>query len=81
LGAGWRRGRRRWRPLAKASRFRRGVQAALAGGVMAALAWSAAQPYLFATSIFPIAAKWAGVALLGGAVVMALSAGCPRVAD
>jgi uncharacterized membrane protein YgdD (TMEM256/DUF423 family) len=49
--------------------------------VIAALAWSLAQPYLFVTSIFPIAAPWAGITLLVGALVLALSAVLPRRAS
>ena len=78
LGRGWRRGCRRWDPLARTARLARGLQAAMAIGVIAALAWCLAQPYLFVTSIFPIAAPWAGITLLVGALVLALSALLPR---
>jgi hypothetical protein len=81
LGRGWWRGRRRWAPFARTARFARSLQAAAAVGVIAALAWSLAQPYLFVTSIFPIAAPWAGITLLVGALVLALSAVLPRRAS
>lgn len=77
---GWRRGRRRWAPLARGARLRRSLQAAGAIGVIALLAWSLAQPYLFVTSIFPNAAGWAGITLFLGAIVMGLSALLPRAA-
>jgi len=79
LVRGGRRGRRRWAPLARTAPLRRSLQAAGALGVIAALVWSAAQPYLFVTSIFPVAAPWAGIMLLIGAVVMILSAAFPPV--
>jgi hypothetical protein len=78
LARGWRQGRRRWGPWAEASRFTRGLQALLGTGIIAALAWSAAQPYLFVTSIFPTAAPWAGITFGLGATVMGLSALLPR---
>jgi len=81
LGRGWWRGRRRWAPFARTARLARSLQAAAAVGVIAALAWSLAQPYLFVTSIFPIAAPWAGITLLVGALVLALSAVLPRRAS
>jgi hypothetical protein len=43
------------------------------------LAWRAAQPYLFVSSIFPTTAGWAAVALFGMAVILLLSALLPRV--
>lgn len=76
---GWCRGRRRWGPLSKSSRLTRSLQAALAMGVIGALAWSAAQPYLFVSSIFPNAAGWAGITLVIGAAVLGLSVLFPRV--
>lgn len=80
LARGWRRGRRRWAPLSSTARFSRSLQAVLAVSVLAVLAWSVAQPYLFALSIFPTAAGWAGIALIVGALIMGLSALLPRSA-
>lgn len=79
LVRGGRRGRRQWAPWSRASRMTRGLQVALGIGIIVALAWSAAQPYLFATSIFPNAAGWAGGALAALAVTLILSALFPRV--
>jgi hypothetical protein len=45
------------------------------------LAWSAAQPYLMVSSVFPGVAGWAGIALLGLAVVGLVSALCPRSSE
>jgi hypothetical protein len=81
LGRGLRSGRRRWAPLSKAARLRRTLRAALGVGVTAALAWSVAQPYLIVSAIFPATAHWAGLSLLGGAVLLVASALCPRVDD
>jgi CubicO group peptidase (beta-lactamase class C family) len=74
---GLRSGARRFAPLSSESRTARGLQAALGVGVIAALAWSIAQPYLMVSSIFPSAVGWAGAALLAWAVAMVLSAACP----
>jgi hypothetical protein len=54
------------------------VQAAVGLGVLGGLAWSAAQPYLFVTSIFPATAGWAGWALGLWATVLVGVALCPR---
>jgi CubicO group peptidase (beta-lactamase class C family) len=80
LAHGWRSGRRKWAPLARAARLRRSLQALGAIGVIALLAWSLAQPYLFVTSVFPNAASWAGITLFLGATVMGLSALLPCAA-
>jgi CubicO group peptidase (beta-lactamase class C family) len=78
LAAGLRRGHRRLVPLAREARTRPALQAVLAGAVISALAWAAAQPYLFVTSVFPGAAEWAGRALLLLAALTLLAALCPR---
>jgi CubicO group peptidase (beta-lactamase class C family) len=77
---GLRRGTRRWAPLSGPVRPTRLLRAGLGLGIIAALAWSIAQPYLMVTAIFPATAEWAGLALLGGAGVLLLSASVPRVA-
>lgn len=52
-------GRLRLAPLAGASRARRLAQASLGLGGIGALAWSAAQPYLTLSSVFPGVVAWA----------------------
>ena len=74
LGRGLLRGTRRWAPLASTNWRRRSLQMALSLGVLTALAWMAAQPYLMVSSIFPRAAGWAGIALFGLACLGFLSA-------
>lgn len=81
LVQGLRSGTRRFAPLAGHSRWVRLLQAVLGLGVMGALAWSVAQPYLMMSSIFPGAVGWAGAALLAWAVVMVLSAAYPRSSE
>ncbi len=61
-------GRRRFAPLAPESLVVRSVQFLLGGGLIAVLVWSAAQPYLFISSIFPGTIDW----LAGGLLVLAL---------
>jgi hypothetical protein len=78
---GLRSGSRRFAPFAGDFRGVRLLQAVLGLGVMGALAWSVAQPYLMVSSIFPGAVGWAGAALLAWAVVMVLSAACPRCSE
>ncbi len=71
-------GKRRFTPLSRESRKTRLLQAVLGIGVMGALAWSVAQPYLMVVSIFPSTVGWAGGTFLAGAVIMVLSALFPR---
>lgn len=78
LVAGLRAGRRRWAPLSRVAWARRLVQAGVGLGVLGGLAWSAAQPYLFVTSIAPSMAGWAGWALLLWATLLVGAALCPR---
>jgi CubicO group peptidase (beta-lactamase class C family) len=77
LARGLRRGERRWAPLSRERMVRRLLQAGSATGVIALLAWSAAQPYLMVSSVFPGVASWAGVAFLLLAAVALGSALCP----
>jgi CubicO group peptidase (beta-lactamase class C family) len=74
-------GKRRWTPLSGKSVAPRVLQAAAGIGGIAVLTWSAAQPYLFVTSIFPADAPRAGLALLVLAILLILSAVFPRVHD
>ncbi|MEC4684468.1 MAG: serine hydrolase domain-containing protein [Nitrospirota bacterium] len=74
-------GTRRLAPLSRVSRKVRLLQAVLGIGVIAALTWSVAQPYLMVSSIFPGTAGWAGVSFFVLAVIMLLSALIPRVED
>ncbi len=84
LGLVWRvvrglvRGRRRFAPLSRRHRCLRLLQAAAGSGAVAALAWAAAQPYLFVTSILPSTAGWAGLALLALALLVIAAALFPR---
>jgi len=78
LSRGLRSGNRRWAPLSTVSRNVRLLQAAMGIGVIAALAWSATQPYLMVVSIFPSTVGWAGGTFLVWAVIMVLSALFPR---
>ncbi|MCF7929083.1 MAG: beta-lactamase family protein [Spirochaetales bacterium] len=71
-------GERKWGPFSRTSPVKRAFLAAFALAVIAALGWSAAQPYLMVTSIFPSTAGWAGLSLLGLSVVLLLSAVFPR---
>jgi polyferredoxin len=71
-------GNRRLAPLSKDSRKTRLLQASLGIGVIAALAWSAAQPYLMVSSIFPGMVGWTGGVLLAWAIIMVLSASFPQ---
>ncbi len=75
---GLRSGNRRLAPLSKDSGKTRLLQAALSIGVIGALAWSAAQPYLMVSSIFPSTVGWAGGVLLAWAVTMMLLALFPQ---
>ncbi|HEB90127.1 MAG TPA: class A beta-lactamase-related serine hydrolase [Deltaproteobacteria bacterium] len=74
LVLGLRRGSRRFAPLGERARLER---AGMVGGgvaILAGLAWSARQPYLLVSSIFPGTARLAGLALLSLALVLVLSA-------
>ena len=75
---GLRSGQRRFEPFSRDAWQVRLLQAALGLGVLVALAWSAAQPYLMATSIFPSTVGWAGASFLVGGMTMLLSASFPR---
>ncbi len=81
LVRGLRSGARRFAPLSRDHRKVRLLLAVLGTGVIAALAWSAAQPYLMVSSIFPGTAGWAGVSFFVLAVIAILSALIPRVED
>jgi CubicO group peptidase (beta-lactamase class C family) len=74
-------GNRRLAPLSRESCAVRLLQAALGLALIAAFAWSAAQPYLFVSSIFPGTAVCAGISLLVLAVIMNVSALFPRIVD
>jgi CubicO group peptidase (beta-lactamase class C family) len=70
-------GRRRFAPLASESLVWRSAQALLGGSLIAVLIWSAAQPYLFLSSIFPGTINWVVGGLLLLAVVNILEACSP----
>jgi CubicO group peptidase (beta-lactamase class C family) len=71
-------GDRSFTPLAEADRPRRLLQGSLGTAVIGGLAWSLAQPYLFISSIFPDSAVWAGVTSFIFAILIIISAICPR---
>ncbi len=81
LVRGLRSGNRRLAPLSGDSRKVRLLEATLGMGVIAALVWGAAQPYLMVSSIFPGTAVWAGVSFFVLAVIVILSALLPCVED
>jgi hypothetical protein len=71
-------GGRRIAPLAKEALTKRLLQVLFSGGVLAALAWSAAQPYLFVTSIFPGLINWLAAGVLCLAVLNLLASCFPK---
>lgn len=70
-------GRRRLAPLSKEFRLLRLTQGGLSLILTAILLWCVSQDYLDITSLFPIASGWLGIAALGGAVALLLSALLP----
>lgn len=72
-------GNRRLAPLSRNFRKARLLQTALGIGVIVTLAWSAAQPYLIVSSVFPGTVGWAGGSFFVLAVILVLSALLPRV--
>lgn len=78
LVLGLRRGNRRLSLLSHESRLFRMIQFAAGIALIGILVWSATQPYLMITSIFPGVAGKAGAAALGLAVVMVLLALFPK---
>jgi len=78
---GLRQGKRRFAPRSPVSLLWRILRAAAGFGILIALVWSAAQPYLFVSSIFPGTICWAGGSLLILAVLIILLACFPRVED
>lgn len=77
LIGGVRSGRRRLAPLARVARGPRLLQAALGIGLVATLAWSAAQPYLTLSSVFPGVVTWAFWACLAWAALLVVTSGFP----
>lgn len=75
---GLRTGTREFRPLSQRQRLPRVLLALGAAGIAAGLAWAAAQPYLFVSSIFPGAVRPAVYVLEFLAVVCAAAACLPR---
>ncbi len=67
--------RRRFAPLAAAARGPRALQAAAGLAVIGGLAWSAAQPYLLVTSVFPGVIEHAAWSALLLAAIVLVSAG------
>ncbi len=81
LVQGLRRVKRRFAPLSPVALPWRILRAAAGFGILVALVWSAAQPYLFVSSIFPGTVRWAGGSLLILSVLIILSACFPRFED
>ncbi|PQJ27001.1 hypothetical protein BSZ35_17970 [Salinibacter sp. 10B] len=69
---------RRFAPLERTAWIRRLLQAVGGIAVLAVVGWSATQPYLIVTSIFPATAGWAGLALCLLAATLIVSASYPR---
>jgi hypothetical protein len=72
-------GSRTFNPFSQTHRVGRLLQTALGIFGIATLGWSAAQPYSFASSIFPDTANRAWVSLLGLSVILVGSALFPRI--
>jgi hypothetical protein len=66
-------------PLNPVGRLGRGIEALAGVGIIGALGWALAQPYLFVSWIFPALAEPAGWILLLAALVLLGSALLPRV--
>ena len=66
-------------PLSPAGRLGRGIEALAGVGIIGALGWALAQPYLFVSWIFPALAKPAGWILVLAALVLIGSSLLPRV--
>ena len=71
-------GKRKWAPLSRAARKQRLAKMAAGIAGMLALIWSAAQPYLFVSSVFPSTARIAGISLFGLCIILVVSALFPR---
>jgi len=67
--------RLRFAPLAAQMRWPRALQAAAGAAAIAGLAWSAAQPYLLVTSVFPSVIERAAWSVLLLAAILFVSAG------
>jgi len=81
LLSGLRSGIRRFNLLTEAPRILRLSQAVFGISMIVALWWSAVQPYLFISSIFPDTANVAGISLLILAIILILSAMLPQIKD
>jgi CubicO group peptidase (beta-lactamase class C family) len=66
-------GRRRFAPFARTARWPRALQAATGAAAIGVLAWSAAQPYLLVTSVFPGVIERAAWSILALAAVLVVS--------
>ena len=77
LAKGLASGTRNFSPMSKRHRSFRWGQILVSIGIIAILVWSINQPYLFVSSVFPIAANWLGGSLLLVALVLLWSACFP----
>lgn len=71
-------GRRQFDPLSSESRGKRLTQFLIGSLGIAAIAWSAAQPYLFVSSIFPGVAGYAGISFLALSLLLMISSLFPK---
>lgn len=74
-----RRGKRVFTPFVKNSLWSRSLKAFVSLNLIGVLVWSAAQPYLIISSIFPDLSVWAGYSLLAFAIVLFISSLLPSV--
>jgi hypothetical protein len=72
-------GKRKWAPLSKVNLSARLFQAAAGIAIVAALAWSVAQPYLFVSSIFPSTVSWGALSMLIFALTMSAMSLFPHI--
>ena len=72
-----RRGMRVFTPFVKNSLWSRSLKAFVSVNLIGVLVWSAAQPYLIISSIFPDLSVWAGYSLLAFAIVLLISSLLP----
>lgn len=78
LVAELRRRKLRFDPMSPTSRGTRWIQFALGMLGIGGIAWSAAQPYLFISAIFPTAAAWAGGSVVALSILLVIRSLFPR---
>jgi hypothetical protein len=78
LVRGIRSGARRLQPFAREARILRFAEAVIGSAILSALAWSALQPYLFVSSIFPSTIGWTAAVLTLLALLLLTAALFPK---